>query len=55
MTIVSGAGVAMIGVGVVLVLTSKGDPIPADKVSRVSRIRPMITNDGFGVAIGGSL
>ncbi|HUS29621.1 MAG TPA: hypothetical protein VMZ53_14005 [Kofleriaceae bacterium] len=51
-TFVTGAGVAMIGVGVYLVLTSKGDPVTVEKVSRV---RPMITNDGIGLAIGGSL
>jgi hypothetical protein len=52
MSIVSGAGVAMIGVGFVLVLTSKGDPV---KVEKVSHVRPIITNDSFGLAIGGSL
>jgi tetratricopeptide (TPR) repeat protein len=52
MSIVTGAGVAMIGVGVYLVLTSKGDPV---KVEKVSRIQPIITNDSFGLAIGGSL
>jgi tetratricopeptide (TPR) repeat protein len=52
MSVVTGAGVAMIGVGVYLVLTSKGDPV---KVEKVSRIQPMITNDGFVLAIGGSL
>jgi tetratricopeptide (TPR) repeat protein len=52
MSIVTGAGVAMIGVGVFLVLTSKGDPV---KVEKVSRIQPLITNDGLGLAIGGSL
>jgi tetratricopeptide (TPR) repeat protein len=52
MSIVGGAGVAMLGVGIVLVLTSKGDPV---KVEKVSRVQPIVTNDGFGLAIGGSL
>jgi hypothetical protein len=42
----------MIGVGVFLVLTSKGDAVTVEKVSR---IQPVVTHDGFGLVIGGSL
>ena len=51
MTVVGGAGVAMVGVGVYLVLTSKGAPAKVEKVSA----RPLVAPDTIGVAIGGSL
>jgi tetratricopeptide (TPR) repeat protein len=49
MTFVGGAGVAMVGVGVYLVLTSKGG-----KVEKLSA-RPLVAPDTVGVAIGGAL
>jgi tetratricopeptide (TPR) repeat protein len=52
MTIVGGIGVAMVGAGVFLFLTSKGDPVTVEKVSRV---HPFVSRDGIGLAIGGSL
>jgi tetratricopeptide (TPR) repeat protein len=51
MTFVTGAGVVMIGVGVYLVLTSKGDPMAIEKVSA----RPLVAPDTIGLAIGGPL
>ena len=59
MSFVAGAGVVMLGVGVVLVLTSKGAP-PARgldllvKTEKVSA-RPLLAPNLVGVAIGGSL
>jgi tetratricopeptide (TPR) repeat protein len=51
MTVVTGAGVAMVGVGVYLVLTSKGAPVKTEGLSA----RPLVAPDVVGVAIGGSL
>jgi tetratricopeptide (TPR) repeat protein len=50
-TVVGIAGLAMIGAGVYLVLTSKGEPITVEKVSA----RPIVTPDTVGFAIGGPL
>ena len=52
MSFVAGGGVALLGVGVFLVLTSKGEAV---KVEKVSHVQPLITPDGIGLAIGGSL
>jgi tetratricopeptide (TPR) repeat protein len=51
MTIVGGAGVALVGVGLYLILTSKGEPITVEKVSA----RPLLVPDAVGIAIGGPL
>lgn len=51
MTIVGGAGVAMVGVGVWLVLTSKSRPLKLEAVSA----RPLVAPGALGLAIGGSL
>jgi hypothetical protein len=51
MTFVAAGGIAMVGVGVFLVLTSKGEPITVEKVSA----RPLVTPDAIGLAIGGPL
>lgn len=51
MTFVTIGGAALVGVGVFLILTSKGEPITVEKVSA----RPLLTPDTVGIAIGGSL
>jgi len=51
MTFVAAGGVALVGVGVYLLLTSKGDPITVEKVSA----RPLLAPDAVGLAIGGPL
>lgn len=51
MTIVGGAGVAMVGAGVWLVLTSKSEPVKLEAVS----VRPLVGRHVVGLAIGGSL
>jgi tetratricopeptide (TPR) repeat protein len=51
MTFVAVGGLALVGAGVYLVLTSKGDPITIEKVSA----RPLIAPDAIGLAIGGPL
>jgi|SRR5687768_1565441 len=51
MSIVGGAGIVMVGVGVFLVVTSKGEPVAADRVTA----RPLVAPDTIGVAIGGPL
>ena len=51
MTVVGGAGVAMVGVGVYLIVTSKGAPVKTEKVTA----RPLVAPDAIGIAIGGSL
>jgi tetratricopeptide (TPR) repeat protein len=51
MTFVAAGGVVLVGVGVFLILTSKGDPITVEKVSA----RPLLGPDTIGLAIGGPL
>ena len=51
MTFVAAGGVALVGVGVYLLLSSKGDPITVEKVSA----RPLVSPDAIGLAIGGPL
>jgi tetratricopeptide (TPR) repeat protein len=52
MTFVAAGGIALIGAGVFLVLTSKGEPIP---VEGKLTARPLLAPDAVGIAIGGSL
>ena len=51
MTFVAAGGIALVGVGVFLVLTSKGEPITVEKVSA----RPLVAPDVIGLVIGGPL
>lgn len=51
MTFVGVGGIALVGVGVYLLLTSKGDPITVEKVSA----RPIVSPEVVGLAIGGPL
>lgn len=51
MTFLAAGGVVLVGVGVFLMLTSKGEPITVEKVGA----RPLIAPDAIGIAFGGPL